>query len=643
MAGIGTQIQLYDRVSAPLYAITKALHVTVTAFEKMETTANKSFEGSKFTAAREAIDQANASIQNLNQNVNQVNTSQGKVNNSLDGMYRKVTSIVGAYAGLQGLQKLVSLSDSMTQTTARLNLMNDGLQSTEELQNKIFASAQRSRTAFSTTADVVAKLGQRAGDAFKSNDETIAFAENLNKMFVIAGASQQEISSAYLQLTQALGSGVLRGEELNAVFEAAPNVIQSIADYLNVPIGKIRGMASDGEITASIVKNAMLSATDQVNAQFATMPVTFSQAWQGIQNDLLMTFQPLINTIAKGAMWIHENWSTIEPIFWGLAAAVTAYAFALGIQTVATWIANGAAKAFFTTLLTNPLFWIALVIGVVVAAIYKWVQSVGGIKIAWLIAMNAIKTAWDWACIGIMTGINWVMNRFNLFQLGFLAISFKIQDYMGNMKAGVLMILQNLVNGAIDIINDFIGVINNLPGVSIDAIAQVSFGTTAELENQANKAARNAALNYYTAEIATKIAERDASLNQMKVDAVNATAARQAEINILKAQAAANEESSLMDGLGDYGAGDTAGNISDIADNTDDIKNSVSITEEDLKYLRDLAEQEIINKYTTAEIKIDMGGITNNISNDMDLDGVIDYMVTGLNEAMEIAAEGVHN
>lgn len=180
---------------------------------------------------------------------------------------------------------------------------------------------------------------------------------------------------------------------------------------------------------------------------------------------------------------------------------------ALGIQTAATWIANGAAKAFFTTLLTNPLFWIAIAIGVVVAAIYQWVQSVGGLKVAWLICVNAVLTAWDWVKIGFMTGVYFVMDLWNRLQLAFYTAGVNIQNFMGDMKVGVLMILQNMVNGAIDIINGFIGVLNKIPGVSIDAIEKVTFGTTAQLENDAAKQARAADLAAYQDQINSQIAE----------------------------------------------------------------------------------------------------------------------------------------
>ncbi|KXL52812.1 hypothetical protein CLNEO_18350 [Anaerotignum neopropionicum] len=644
MASIATQINLVDRMSSPLHNVISAVEQMTSALQSVDNAVNHGFDTTAIDNARRSVDMANTQMEEIEQSIRQAGQQQENLNNqmnqghsAMDGLAKKALSMVAAYASIQSIGKVMDLSDTMTQTTARLNLMNDGLQTTDELQQKIFESAQRSRGSYIATADVVAKLGQRAGDAFSSNDETIAFAENLNKMFVIAGASQQEMQSASLQLTQALGSGVLRGEELNAVFESAPNVIQEIADYIGKPIGEIRQLAADGQITADIVKNALLSATDEVNAQFESMPVTFAQAWQGIQNDLLMTFQPILSIIAQGAGWIHENWSTIEPVFWGLAAAVAAYALITGISAAATWLSVAANQALIVTMLSNPILWIAILIGFLVAKLYQWVQSVGGVKIAWMIAMNAIKTAGDWAWIGIMTGVNWVMNSFNKFQLTVMTVSTAIQNFMGDMKAGVLMTLENMVNGAIGIINDFIAVLNKIPGVSIEAVAQVSFGTTAELENQANKAARNAELTDYANDVAAKISARDMALNQMKSDAIAATAERQAAIDAAQIQAAAKQDSSMYDGFDAM-----ASNLDDIAGNTGDMKDAVTASEEDLKYMRDIAETQAVNRFTTAEIKIDMGGIQNIVNEKSDLDGIVDYMVNGMNEAMEKAAEGVH-
>lgn len=641
MATIRTAIQVTDGMSPAFKSMNKAMNMVLSSFEALQSASSNSIDTSSIQAARAELNRAERAINDVEQEIREANQAQQQFNDEMNrssGFMNKLKNAAITFGVAFGAKQILNLSDSMTQTTARLNLMNDGLQTTAELQDMILASANRSRASYQTTADIVAKLGQRAKDAFSSNEETIAFAENLNKSFVIAGASQQEMASASLQLTQALGSGVLRGEELNAVFEAAPNVIQTIADYMDVPIGQIRNMASEGMITADIVKNAMLSSTDAINQQFESMPMTFAQVGTIVGNTLLQTFEPVIQGIGKGAQFIYDHWSILEPIFWGLVTAVGAYAAITGVQTAATWLSVAANRALITTMLSNPVMWIALAIGVLIGMIYKWVQSVGGLEVAWKIAMNGILTAWDWVKIGFFTGVYWILDLWDKMKLGMMTAGTGIANFMGDMKANVLMILQNMVNGAIDIINGFIGTLNKIPGVSIDTINNVTFGTNAQLQNEAEKTAREAALDAYRSEIESGMADRDAKLIQMQNDARTATAARQAEIDIAKAEALAKQSDP-----GGFAFDDMAYDMSDTASNTAKMANSMDASEEELKYLREMAEQEAINRFTTAEIKVEMGGITNQVSSETDLDGMVTYLEDKLYETMVVAAEGVHD
>ena len=646
MATIRTAIQVYDGMSPGLKAITNALNITISSFEAMQRASSNAIDTSSIQAAREQLNKAEIAFDEIEQEIRQANQAQQQFNNDIrngqgaaDGLLRKIKSIAATFGLAFSAKKIIDLADSMTLTTARLDLINDGLQTTAELQDMIMASANRSRASYASMADVVAKLGLRAGDAFNnSNQEMIAFAETLNKMFVIAGASQEEMRSASLQLVQALGSGVLRGEELNAVFEAAPNIIQAIADYMDVDIGKIRDIAAEGQITADIVKNAIFKMADKVDEQFRNMPMTFGQVTSIIGNILLQAFDPVIQTIGKAAQWIYDNWSILEPIFWGLTAAVGAYAAITGIQTAVTWLSVEANRALITTMLSNPVLWIALAIGVLIGMIYKWVQSVGGLEIAWKIAMNGILTAWDWVKIGFFTGVYWILDLWDKLKLGIMTAGVGIQNFMGDMKVGVLSILENMVNGAIGIINDFINILNKIPGVSIDAIQEVTFGTTAKMENEAAKRAREADLKAYRDEIVSAIAARDASLAQMKLDARTATAQRQAEINAMRAEAAAKQAESGFS----FDYDNMMNNIADIEANTAAMRDSMEINEEELKYMRDLAERDTINRFTTAEINIDLGGVTNHVSQNTDLDGIVNYLEEKLYETMQVAAEGVH-
>lgn len=647
MATIRTAIQLYDNFSPALRSMQRAMTSVISSFEALDAASSNAVDTSAIRQARDELARAEVALDGIEENIRQADEQQRKFNQSVRNCGSEADILKSKFMGVAGVlgvafsgKKILELADTMTQTTARLNLMNDGLQTTEELQNKIMDSANRSRAAYQTTADAVAKMGIMAGDAFKSNDEIIAFTEQINKQFTIAGTSAAGIDAAMLQLTQAMASGVLRGEELNSIFEQAPTIIQSIADYLDVPIGNIRAMAQEGLITADVVKNAMFATADETNRKFESMPYTFSQVWTQLQNVLLQAFNPLIQIIGSGAQWIADNWSTLEPIFWGVGAAVGVVAAAFAIwkmvtlaQTIAQWALNSA-------LLASPITWIVLSIAAVVGAIVIWINKIGGLKVAWLTVCNAILTAWDWVKIGFFTGVYWVIGLWEQMQLAFKTVATNIANFMGDMKANVLMILQNMVNGAIGIINDFISILNKLPGVSIDAIAEVTFGTTAQLENNAAKNARNNELANYRSELEANAKAREASLNQMKADARAATAERQAEIDAAKV--GSNDGSSLdafnfgstLDGI--------YGNTGDIASSNAQMADALSATEEDLKYLRDIAESETINRYTIVDgITIEQTN-NNNISSDMDIDGVMEKWNTDFTEILKTSAEGVH-
>ena len=346
--------------------------------------------------------------------------------------------------------------------------------------------------------------------------------------------------------------------------------------------------------------------------------------------------------IGQGAQWIYDNWSTIAPIFYAVAAAVGVLAVAYGIWKVVTLAQTIAQWALNSALLASPITWIVLAIAAVVAALVYWINTVGGLKVAWLICVNAVLTAWDWVKIGFMTGVYFVMDLWNRLQLAFYTAGVNIQNFMGDMKVGVLMILQNMVNGAIDIINGFIGVLNKIPGVSIDAIEKVTFGTTAQLENDAAKQARAADLAAYQDQINSQIAERDAALDAMKAEANAATAQREAEIAAAKADAAAanGESGSTEPDWSAYANSDPGdiGNVDHVG-SVGSIDEDVNIAEEDLKFLRDVAEMRYVQNFVTLTPTV---AVDAKISEKVDVDEVVNRIETRLETEFEAAAEGVY-
>ncbi len=621
-------------MTSKLRKITTALSRTNRALEVTDSLSDQVNPGANFDRASSAVSRASGQVDNFNRKQQQAQNEAKGVANAWGSVKKYIGSALAAIS----VQKIIDLADTMTTTRARIDLMNDGLQTTDELQSMIMASANRSRAAYQTTADAVSKMGIMAKDAFGNNAELIQFTELINKQFTIAGTSAAGVDAAMLQLTQAMSSGVLRGEELNSIFEQAPTIIQTIADYLGVPIGQIRAMAAEGQITSTIVKNAMLSSADEINAKFNAMPMTFAQVWTLAKNIALEAFGPVIQAIGAGAQWIYENWSTIAPIFWGLAGAAIAYAVALGIQTAATWIANGAAKAFFVTLLSNPLFWIALAVGVVIAALYKMIQAVGGVKNAWEICKAALVVAWTALKVAFFAVYNWIANLIDKLKLCWQKAGVAIANFMGDMKVSVLTILQNMINGAIGIINDFISLLNKIPGVNIGLIEQVTFATTAAAENEAAKQARADALNQYEADIKAAQAERDATYSAAKQELADATAKLSETYANARAEAAqANTDAGTSDwnvnGTNDVGNVDSVGSVGSI-------ESDVNIADEDLKFLRDVAEMRYVQNFVTLTPTV---AVDAQISEKVDVDEVVTKIEKKLEDEFTAAAEGVYN
>ncbi len=673
---------------------------------------NQAIERMDINEANQAYMRLSQTVGNTERYIRDNVDAQGQFNQQIrDGtsaassLENKILGFVAAYATIQSAQKVLDISDTMTQTTARLNMINDGLQTTQDLQNMIYLSAERSRGSYADTADVVAKLGLRAGEAFSSNTEIIAFAENLNKMFIIAGASQQEMASASLQLTQALGSGVLRGEELNAVFESAPNVIQSIADYLDVPIGKIREMAADGEITADIVKNALLSATDTINEQFEQMPMTFGQIWTSISNDALMAFDPVLerlnefansdhfqvmvegitNTlvfvsglvieifdlVAQVAGFISENWSIIEPIILGAATALGIYVTALliyntvqaitnGIQAIsafrasvhaaatmlqtgATFAATAAQHGFNAALLACPITWIILGIIAIITVIYLAVAAfnkLAGTSVsATGIIMGVLAVAAAFIGNLFVTLINFVIDIFVVLWNFIAAFANFFANVFNDPVGAIARLFFDLVDTVLSLLQSLAKAIDTIFGSNLAGSVQ---GWRDSLGGWVDDTFGKGV------EVMAELDSSDLHLGRFEYGAAwdaGYAFGEGIEDTISNFSIGDLFDTNIPDAsdyvLG-YDGSSIPSNIADIADNTGAIKNSVDISQEDLKYMRDLAETEVINRLTTAEIRVDMP-VNATINNEMDLDGVVDYLGEGVTEAMEKAAERVHD
>ena len=620
---------------------------------------------------------------------------------------------VAAYISIQSVGKALNISDELVQTTSRLNMMNDGVQTTAELVNMVYSAAQDARGSFGQMADVVARFGNNAKDAFSSSEEVVAFADLIQKQMTIAGASTQEAANAELQLSQALGSGVLRGDELNSIFEQAPNLIQNIADYLDVPIGKIREMAADGELSADVVKAAIFSAADDINSKFNEMPMTWGQIWQSMQNTALIAFQPVLQrlndlanseafqTFIQGAIeamatlanillnifelvgtvggFIADNWSVISPIIYGVIAALAVYAAYLGIVK-GIEIASAAATAIHSVAMSAKIGVMAALTGQTMAATAAQMGYNGALyacPITWIIVLiialiaiifavcNAIAkmTGIANSGFGVITGgVNVVIQFFKNLGLTVANIALGIGNAIAALASNMMTAFHNaicsvqswfynLLSTALSVIEGICSALNKLPFVEFDYS-----GISSAADDYAAKASEAAGNKEDYQSISDAFNEGfttfDAFQDGWASDAFNAGAAWGDGIADKVSNFSLSDVFGQTDipNVGDYtsgfndaiansGVGDSIGNIDD---NTGKIKDSLEVSEDELKYLRDIAEQEAINRFTTAEINVDMSGMQNTVNSGDDIDGFMTKLTDSVNEAVDNMTEGVH-
>ena len=674
---------------------------------------NQAMQNMDVSAANDAYLRLSQTVGNTERYIRDNVDEQGSFNQEISAGTQQANELtntikraVAAYVSIQSVGKALNISDELVQTTSRLNMMNDGVQTTAELVNMVYAAAQDARGSFSQMADVVARFGNNAKDAFSSSEEVVAFADLIQKQMTIAGASTQEAANAELQLSQALGSGVLRGDELNSIFEQAPNLIQNIADYLDVPIGKIREMAADGELSADVVKAAIFSAADDINSKFNEMPMTWGQIWQSMQNTALIAFQPVLQrlndlanseafqTFIQGAIeamatlanillnvfevaasvgaFIGDNWSIIAPIIYGVIAALGAYLAIMGIVNAITAIsaaidatkaaadALAAGQTFLWTvqqyglnaaLAACPITWIIVLIIALIAIIFAVCNAIA--------KMTGIANSG----FGVITGgVNVVIQFFKNLGLTVANIALGIGNAIAALASNMMTAFHNaicsvqswfynLLSTALSVIEGICAALNKLPFVEFDYS-----GISSAADDYAAKASEAAGNKEDYQSISDAFNEGfttfDAFQDGWASDAFNAGAAWGDGIADKVSNFSLSDVFGQTDipNVGDYtsgfndaiansGVGDSIGNIDD---NTGKIKDSLDVTEEDLKYLRDIAEQEAINRFTTAEINVDMSGMQNTVNSGDDIDGFMTKLTDSVNEAVDNMTEGVH-
>ena len=710
ITGIGA-----DKASNQVEALRQQLNEAIQSQNEL----NQAMNRMDVTATNEAYQKLVNNIDSAERNIRENITNQNQFNNSInsgvhsaDNLANKFRNILTTLLSIVGAKKVLDLSDQVSQTTSRLNLIVDDGGSVDNLEDKIFASANRARGAYLDTANVISKLGILAGDSFKNNDEIIAFTELMNKNFKIGGASIQEQTAGMYQLTQAMASGKLQGDEFRSIMENAPLLAEAIADYTGKTKGELKELSSEGLITSDVIKNAMFAAAEKTEERFERMPMTFAEAWNKMKNIAIKTFQPVLTKISSvvnssefqemfesfinvvsiaaqavlelinAATWLYSVLEPFTPLILGIVGAYIAFNIISGLVSAALGIMSTmqaihaaasmmAAGATFTetaaqwglnsALYACPIVWVvALILALIVALTYLWFTND---KVAY-----GILYLWDALKLGIMTtglGIQAIWYGLQMAAmylwlgiqtvvLGLMTAWYGFQTGVEAVCLGVLAIFQGLYNGIVSIVNGIISVLNKIPGVNIDYAEAATFADNFASNMSQNIIDRNQKLQ----DMASQMDGTIEQINGMKADfsaklSAGATSIQNTAIEMnatrddrvahrndwINGASSAIKDALNMDGFDFDNMGSKLG---DIKGDTGKISDSMDITEDDLKYLRDLAEQEVINRFTTAEIKIDMTN-NNNINSETDLDGIVAYLEDTLYETMEIAAEGVHD
>ena len=709
MSTIQGSIMLMDAMSTPLNNIVGAINTTIVALQNVNNT-DVSIDTSRLVNAQTMIVQAGAQLNEIEKNIqkriqdnvveqNKFNTALSKGVDKANSLYGKIKSFIGLYAGIQTLKVGLDTSDNISQTMARLNLMNDGKQTTEQLQQAIFQSAQNSRAGFLDTASVVSKLGILAPQAFNSNMETVKFSELIAKSFKVGGATTSEQTSGIYQLTQAMASGRLQGDEFKSIMENAPLLAQVISKYTGKSIGDLKDMSKEGLITSDVIKNAVFAMSDEINTKFNSIPQTFGDVVNKIKNNAVNSFMGIsstmssifnserfqgfidgvssfinkafvmINWLIKGISMVgtvlYEIWGPIQPILVTVLGLLTAYKLVMGFIAVKTAIASGIATIYNLALLakqtmlgavsvalaqataaqtglnlailTCPITWIIAGIALVIAAIYGVVAVFNKITGKAYSATGLIVGVFYWMGGMIYNIIAAAWNKLaqtfvSIYNLGVSIAEFFANVFKHPIRA-VAHLFANFINFLIDKVKFLGSIIDTICGTNV--VGRLETVQTAIGDWVNEKVGGN--------EITLK--RMDATQVMMDrvglKDMYNKGYEKGANFSLFGKNAETGIDTNTE--FGNSTNPEVAKSndlLKNIDKNTKKAGDMLDLSHDEISYLRDLAEREAINRFTTAEVKVDVGGITQHVASALDLDDIVDYMTNKMEEGIAIAAEG---
>lgn len=622
-------------------------------------------------------------------NIGIMTEEQEKLNDAVEkgtskagALAEKIKGMAKGFLTIDNAKKVLDLSDTITRNSTKLDAINDGKQTTPELKGMIASSAQDSRVGYLDMTSSVTELGNTAGESFSGSEQMVSFAEQMNKLLILSGASAEETGTAVSQMAQAMGDGVISGDEFAAITGSGSEVAKTIADSMGVPLDKMQEMAESGAVTSDTIVSGLLGATDQTDAAFNELPQTWENVWTSLKNTVLITFEPILQKIGDFASCISEviqfvqengntivavfapvteifdsvlgviqdignvvadNWSTIAPILAGVAFVVGLIAIAWGVYTVAQTIANAALWAC-------PLTWIILAVIAVVAAIYFVIQAINKFAGTSFSATGAI-VGFFYGLFGHIQNIfiriwNTIADFINFFANVF-------NDPIASIQILFLDLASTTIGFVIQMAKAVENVINNIPGIKVDMTSNLE-GFQKGIEDMAtdikNESEWKEVVKKKEYVDITEKAKAGYQAGKKFEDTLSNFGKKDNPQDKIKDLLKNSEDlkNKNKDLSGNNKAGDTGFTAADIANssnrtanNTDSIKNSTEVSSETVSHIKDFAERDAINRFTTASIKVDMTN-HNKIKSQDDIDGIVSKLTTKVKESMHATAKGVH-
>lgn len=619
VSSINRVLHAADRAGKSVEGVSSAADRVQTSLDKAGKSGKRMKEGLEGAGA--GADKARRKIKGMGDEIDKTQSKAEKAAGVLGKIFAAKTAMdVGS--------KLMSASDNYMNANTRLNLINkdnDGNVINPNLQKDVYASAQRSRASYESTAGGVASLGLNAKSAFKDQNELIGFVESINKQFAIGGTEVGAAAGAMTQLTQAMGSGALRGDELNSVLEAAPSIARNIEKYMGWAEGSIKSYAEKGAVTAEIVKNAQLAAMDEIDRQFNSMPLTWAQLWTQSMNAIQQASAPFLIALS----WIANNMDIIGPILLGIAAGLGVYAAFTYGAAAAQWVLNAAAGVWNAICAMNPAGLMALGLVVLVAALYAGVAAFNKFTGSSVSATGIVGAAFYVLGAGIYnTFIYPVWSG-----LATLA-NFIGNGCFGNATGAVKVLFLDMANTCVSYVLNMAkaieSIINKIPGVTVNITSGLE-GLKTKIESKAKTIKDESGWKEY--------------VKQPEIMDYKAAASK----GYSKGSTLGSKVSNFISGAGgstlDFSGipAGTAGNPATVKGAGKNGSMNVKLEDEDVDYLRELAERDYVARIAQNTLAPNIQiTFTGDINREMDYEKIGPAVAQILQDEIDTAPEGLY-